>query len=61
LLLVGVAIALFVAWSRMYRGMHYVTDAGAGVLMGLAALAVIVFVARATRAAARRRDEERAA
>jgi membrane-associated phospholipid phosphatase len=55
-LLVGIAIPLFVGWSRMYRGMHYVTDAGAGVLMGLAALAVIVFAARAARAAARKRD-----
>jgi len=55
-LLVGIAIPLFVAWARMYRGMHHPTDVGAGVFMGLAALAVIVFVARATRAAARRRD-----
>lgn len=55
--LVGIAIPLFVAWSRMYRGMHYVTDASAGVLMGLAALAIIVFVARATRAASERRGE----
>ena len=60
-LLVGIAIPLFVGWSRMYRGMHYVTDSGAGVLMGLGALAIIVFVARATRAAARRRNEEHAA
>jgi membrane-associated phospholipid phosphatase len=58
---VGIAIPLFVAWSRLYRGMHHVTDTGAGVLMGLAALAVIVFVARATRAAARRRDASEAA
>ena len=57
----GLAIPLFVGWSRMYRGMHYVTDSGAGVLMGLGAVAIIVFVARATRAAARRRDEEHAA
>jgi undecaprenyl-diphosphatase len=55
-LVVGIAIPLFVGWSRMYRGMHYVTDAGAGVLMGLAALGIIVFVARATRVAARQRD-----
>jgi membrane-associated phospholipid phosphatase len=59
--LVGIAIPLFVGWARMYRGMHYVTDAGAGVLMGLAALAIIVFVARATRAAARQRDAREAA
>ena len=57
-LIVGIAIPLFVGWARMYRGMHHVTDVGAGILMGLAALAIIVFVARATRAAARRRDAE---
>ena len=57
-LVVGIAIPLFVGWARMYRGMHHVTDVGAGILMGLAALAIIVFVARATRAAARRRDAE---
>ncbi|HEX4746490.1 MAG TPA: phosphatase PAP2 family protein [Gaiellaceae bacterium] len=59
-LLVGIAIPLFVAWSRMYRGMHHLSDVGAGMLMGLGALAVIVFVARATRSAARRRAEVRA-
>jgi undecaprenyl-diphosphatase len=58
-LLVGVAIPLFVGWSRMYRGMHHLTDVGAGVLMGLAALAILVFVARASRAAAQRRDARR--
>lgn len=58
-LLVGIAIPLFVGWSRMYRGMHHLTDVGAGVLMGLAALAILVFVARATRAAATRRDARR--
>lgn len=55
-LLVGVAIPLFVGWARMYRGMHHLTDVGAGVLMGLAAVAILVFVARASRAAAERRD-----
>ncbi|MCE3287901.1 MAG: phosphatase family protein [Gaiellaceae bacterium] len=55
-LLVGIAIPLFVGWSRMYRGMHHLSDVGAGVLMGLGALALIVFVARASRAAAERRD-----
>jgi membrane-associated phospholipid phosphatase len=58
-LLVGVAIPLFVGWARAYRGMHHVTDVGAGVLMGIAVLALIVFVARATEAAARNRDEAR--
>jgi membrane-associated phospholipid phosphatase len=59
-LLVGIAIPIFVGWARAYRGMHHVTDVGAGVLMGIAALALIVFVARATEAAARNRDEARA-
>ena len=58
-LAVGVAIPLFVGWARMYRGMHHLSDTIAGLLMGLGALAVLVFVARATRAAAERRDGER--
>ena len=59
-LLVGIAIPLFVGWARAYRGMHHVTDVGAGMLMGIGALVLIVFVARATDAAARNRDEARA-
>jgi membrane-associated phospholipid phosphatase len=59
-LLVGIAIPLFVGWARAYRGMHHVTDVGAGMLMGIGALVLIVFVARATEAAARNRDEARA-
>jgi membrane-associated phospholipid phosphatase len=58
-LLVGIAIPLFVGWARAYRGMHHVSDVGAGVLMGIGALVLIVFVARATKAAARNRDEAR--
>lgn len=54
--LLGIAIPLFVAWSRMYRGMHHLSDVGAGMLMGLGAVAILVFAARASRAAARRRD-----
>jgi membrane-associated phospholipid phosphatase len=50
-----VAIPLFVAWSRMYRGMHHLTDSVAGVLLGLGALLVIVFAARAAGAAAEHR------
>lgn len=55
-LVVGIAIPIFVGWARMYRGMHHLTDVGAGVFMGLAALAIIVFAARAARAATYRRD-----
>jgi undecaprenyl-diphosphatase len=52
----GVAIPLFVAWSRMYRGMHHFSDVVAGLLMGLGAVVVLVFAARASRASAERRD-----
>ena len=37
-IVLGVAIPLFVAWSRMYRGMHHLSDVVAGLLMGLGAL-----------------------
>ena len=57
-LLVGIAIPLFVAWARMYRGMHHLSDVGAGMLMGIGAVAIMVFAARASRAAAYRRDAE---
>jgi membrane-associated phospholipid phosphatase len=52
----GVAIPIFVAWSRMYRGMHHLTDVVAGLLMGIGALAILVFAARASRASSERRD-----
>ena len=60
-LLVGIAIPVFVGWSRMYRGMHHITDTVAGVLMGLCALAILVFASRAASAAANRRDARRSA
>lgn len=52
----GVAIPVFVGWSRAYRGMHHFSDVLAGVLLGIGALVVLVFAARAARAAAERRD-----
>ena len=48
---------IFVGWARMYRGMHHLTDVGAGVFMGLAALVIIIFAARAARAATHQRDQ----
>jgi undecaprenyl-diphosphatase len=51
-----VAIPLFVGWARMYRGMHHLTDSTAGLLLGIGALLVTVFAARAAGAAADRRD-----
>ena len=58
-LLVGVAIPVFVAWARLYRGMHHPTDAAAGVVLGVGAVAVLVFASRAAGAAAERRDNGR--
>jgi len=54
---VAVAIPLIVGISRMYRGMHHPLDTLAGVLVGIAALASVVFVERVTGAVARRRDQ----
>jgi membrane-associated phospholipid phosphatase len=42
----------------MYRGMHHLTDSAAGLLLGVGALFVTVFAARAAGAAADRRDAE---
>jgi membrane-associated phospholipid phosphatase len=52
----GVAIPLFAGWSRAYRGMHHFSDVVAGLLMGLGALVILVFAARAARASTERRD-----
>ena len=47
-------IPLFVAPRRMYRGMHHPLDAAGGALLGIAALACIVFACRARRGPRRR-------
>jgi membrane-associated phospholipid phosphatase len=52
----GVFMPLFVAGSRMYRGMHNPTDALAGVLMGCLAVVAAVFVARVVGVAVRNRE-----
>jgi membrane-associated phospholipid phosphatase len=41
----------------MERGMHHLTDTVAGVILGISALAVTVFAARAAGAAAAQRDQ----
>jgi undecaprenyl-diphosphatase len=53
-----VAIPHIVAWARMYRGMHHLTDSAAGLLLGVGALVVTVFAARAAGAASDQRDAE---
>lgn len=51
-----VVVPAFVAWSRMYRGMHHLTDCAAGVILGVGALCVTIFAARVAGATAARRD-----
>jgi membrane-associated phospholipid phosphatase len=50
---IAIAIPVFVAMSRMYRGMHHPLDVAGGVLVGIAALIVLVFACRAAGAAAK--------
>jgi undecaprenyl-diphosphatase len=51
----AVLMVAFVALSRMYRGMHHPLDVGGGLLVGVAALAVLVFACRVAGAAYDRR------
>ena len=44
---VAALIPVYVAFARMYRGMHHPLDVVGGVVIGIAALAAIVLVSRA--------------
>jgi membrane-associated phospholipid phosphatase len=48
----ALAMVTFVATSRMYRGMHHPLDVAGGVVVGIAALIVLVFACRTAGAAA---------
>jgi undecaprenyl-diphosphatase len=48
------ALVSFVALARMYRGMHHPLDVAGGVLVGVAALIVVVFACRTADAAGAR-------
>lgn len=43
---VALALVTFVATSRMYRGMHHPLDVAGGIVVGIAALCVLVFACR---------------
>ena len=47
----ALAMVAFVATSRMYRGMHHPLDVAGGVVVGVAALIVVVLACRAAGAA----------
>jgi undecaprenyl-diphosphatase len=51
----AVAIPIFVALARMYRGMHHPLDCLGGVVVGIATLAALVLCCRAAGIAARER------
>lgn len=51
----ALGIVAFVGWSRMFRGMHHLTDTIAALGVGVGAIVVVVFAARAATAAARNR------
>jgi membrane-associated phospholipid phosphatase len=51
----ALAVPVVVGVSRMYRGMHHPLDLAAGILIGIAALMLAVFVARVTGVVAQRR------
>lgn len=45
---IAVLIPIFVAFSRIYRGMHHPIDVLGGVIVGIAALSALVLVTRAS-------------
>jgi undecaprenyl-diphosphatase len=49
-------IPVYVALSRMYRGMHHPLDVAGGVVIGIAALSAMVIVSRAARVASSSRE-----
>lgn len=51
----AILIPVFVAMSRMYRGMHHPIDVGGGVLVGIGAIAIMLFACRAAGSAAQMR------
>jgi undecaprenyl-diphosphatase len=50
---VAVLVPVFVAFSRMYRGMHHPLDVAGGVMIGIAALCALVVVTRAVGSASK--------
>jgi undecaprenyl-diphosphatase len=50
---VAALIPVYVAFSRMYRGMHHPTDVAGGAIIGILALVALVVVTRASGRAAR--------
>jgi undecaprenyl-diphosphatase len=56
----AIALPIFVALSRMYRGMHHPLDVAGGAVIGVSAICILVFACRAAGVAAERRAPQRA-
>ncbi|HET7119615.1 MAG TPA: phosphatase PAP2 family protein [Solirubrobacterales bacterium] len=52
----AILLTTFVAFSRMYEGMHHPLDVAGGILVGIGAILVALFACRAAGAAAERRS-----
>jgi membrane-associated phospholipid phosphatase len=50
--MIALLLPAFVAFSRLYRGMHHPLDVGAGALIGIGAVVVLLFACRAAGVAA---------
>jgi membrane-associated phospholipid phosphatase len=55
----AILMVMFVALSRMYRGMHHPLDVAGGALVGVGAVLVVLFACRAAGVASRARHERR--
>jgi len=54
--LLGTALAVMVAFARVYRGLHYPSDVFAGALLGLACLTIAGVAVRSAAARVHSRD-----
>jgi membrane-associated phospholipid phosphatase len=57
---VAILVPLFVAFARMYRGMHHPLDVAGGCLIGLGAVVVLLFACRAASVAHQARGPQAA-
>jgi undecaprenyl-diphosphatase len=56
----AILVPVFVAFARMYRGMHHPLDVAGGSLIGIGALLVLLFACRAAGVAYETRSPQRA-
>ena len=57
---VAILVPVFVAFARMYRGMHHPLDVAGGFVVGIGALLVLLFACRAAGVAHQARSPQRA-